>query len=86
MEDDTKKYRFSSSKWLDNDFLRDTFSAITKNVDVIIGGGYNKYEGFIWKVIWSRYASPSELGDRYYEITRQNRWKYFKANYQITDT
>jgi iron complex outermembrane receptor protein len=29
---------------------------------------YNKYEGsHFGKVIWSRYASTSELGDRYYD-------------------
>jgi iron complex outermembrane receptor protein len=34
-------------KWLDNDFYGTTFSANYKSekLDVILGGGYNKYEG-----------------------------------------
>jgi iron complex outermembrane receptor protein len=56
-------------KWLDNDFYGTTFSLNYKNekLDVILGGGYNKYEGdHFGKVIWARYASTSELEDRYY--------------------
>ncbi|WP_264512277.1 TonB-dependent receptor [Flavobacterium sp. N1719] len=56
-------------KWLDNDFYGTTFSANYKktNWNVILGGGWNKYEGLHFgKVIWARYASTSELGDEYY--------------------
>jgi iron complex outermembrane receptor protein len=44
-------------KWLDNDFYGTTFSANYKSekLDVILGGGYNKYEGsHFGKVIWAR--------------------------------
>ena len=76
-------------KWLDNDFYGTTFSANYKNdnLNVILGGGWNKYEGeHFGKVIWARYASQSELGDRYYEdqATKTDGNIFAKANYQIT--
>ncbi|HQF48446.1 MAG TPA: TonB-dependent receptor [Flavobacterium alvei] len=76
-------------KWLDNDFYGTTFSANYKdeNLNVILGGGWNKYEGEHYgKVIWARYASQSELGDRYYEdqATKTDGNIFAKANYQIT--
>ncbi|MDG2433631.1 TonB-dependent receptor [Flavobacterium sp.] len=77
-------------KWLDNDFYGTTFSANYKDekLDFIVGGGYNKYEGIHFgKVIWARYASTSELGDRYYEdfATKTDGNLFAKANYQILD-
>ena len=77
-------------KWLDNDFYGTTFSANYKNekLDLILGGGWNKYEGdHFGKVIWARYASQSELGDRYYEdaATKADGNIFAKANYQITE-
>ena len=77
-------------KWLDNDFYGTTFSAnyATEKLDVIFGGGYNKYEGsHFGKVIWARYASQSELGDHYYDdfATKTDGNVFAKANYQITD-
>ncbi|HEX9152146.1 MAG TPA: TonB-dependent receptor [Flavobacterium sp.] len=76
-------------KWLDNDFYGTTFSAnyTTEKLDVIFGGGYNKYEGdHFGKVIWARYASQSELGDHYYDdfATKTDGNVFAKANYQIT--
>lgn len=77
-------------KWLDNDFYGTTFSANYKNekLDVILGGGWNKYEGdHFGKVIWARYASQSELGDHYYDdaATKADGNIFAKANYQITE-
>jgi iron complex outermembrane receptor protein len=77
-------------KWLDNDFYGTTFSAnyATEKLDVIFGGGYNKYEGaHFGKVIWARYASQSELGDHYYDdfATKTDGNIFAKANYQITE-
>lgn len=77
-------------KWLDNDFYGTTFSANYKSekLDVILGGGYNKYEGsHFGKVIWARYASTSELGDHYYDdvATKMDGNVFAKANYQILD-
>lgn len=77
-------------KWLDNDFYGTTFSAnyTTDALQLILGGGYNKYEGLHFgKVIWARYASQSELGDRYYEdfATKTDGNFFAKANYQVTE-
>ena len=77
-------------KWLDNDFYGTTFSAIYKadQLEVILGGGWNKYEGdHFGKVIWARYASKSELGDYYYDdaATKTDGNIFAKANYQITE-
>ena len=76
-------------KWLDNDFYGTTFSANYKNekLDVIFGGGYNKYEGtHFGKVIWARFASQSELGDHYYDnfATKTDGNIFAKTNYQIS--
>jgi iron complex outermembrane receptor protein len=77
-------------KWLDNDFYGTTFSAnyTTEKLDVIFGGGYNKYEGHHFgKVIWARNASQSELGDHYYDdfASKTDGNIFAKANYQITE-
>jgi iron complex outermembrane receptor protein len=77
-------------KWLDNDFYGTTFSAnyTTEKLEVIFGGGYNKYEGVHFgKVIWARYASQSELGDHYYDdfASKTDGNIFAKANYQITE-
>jgi iron complex outermembrane receptor protein len=77
-------------KWLDNDFYGTTFSAnyTTEKLEVIFGGGYNKYEGdHFGKVIWARYASQSELGNRYYDdyAVKTDGNIFAKANYQITE-
>ena len=77
-------------KWLDNDFYGTTFSVKYKNekLDVILGGGWNKYEGdHFGTVTWARYTSQSELGDRYYDdfSTKTDGNIFAKANYQLTD-
>ncbi len=77
-------------KWLDNDFYGTTFSAkyVTEKLNVILGGGWNKYEGdHFGKVIWARYASESELGDHYYDdfSTKTDGNIFAKANYQLTE-
>lgn len=77
-------------KWLDNDFYGTTFSVKYKDekLDVIFGGGWNKYEGdHFGKVIWARYASQSEPGDHYYDdfSTKTDGNVFAKANYQFTD-
>ncbi|MCV9929860.1 TonB-dependent receptor [Flavobacterium sp. LS1R49] len=77
-------------KWLDNDFYGTTFSAkyVTDKLDVILGGGWNRYEGdHFGKVIWARYASQSELGDHYYDdhSVKTDGNIFAKANYQLTE-
>ncbi|MFA9190470.1 TonB-dependent receptor [Flavobacterium sp. FZUC8N2.13] len=76
-------------KWLDNDFYGTTFSVKYKEekLDVIVGGGWNKYEGdHFGKVIWARNSGPTELGDHYYDdfSSKTDGNIFAKANYQIT--
>ncbi len=75
-------------KWLDNDFYGMTFSVNYKKdqTDFIFGGGWNKYEGdHFGKVIWARFASGSELGDRYYDDygLKTDANVFAKINYQL---
>tara|TARA_R110002051_G_scaffold143507_2_gene216413 strand:+ start:5171 stop:7333 length:2163 start_codon:yes stop_codon:yes gene_type:complete len=77
-------------RWLDNDFYGTVFSANYKKekLDLIIGGGFNKYEGdHFGEVIWARYASNSSYKDRYYgdSSTKTDFNLYSKANYQLTN-
>ena len=77
-------------KWLDNDFYGTTFSSNYKEekLNLVIGGAYNKYEGgHFGKVIWARFASQSELGDRYYDdfATKTDGNLFAKANFQLSE-
>ena len=77
-------------KWLDNDFYGTTFSVkyTEEKLNVIIGGGWNKYEGDHYgKVIWARYSAQSELGNHYYDdfSTKTDGNIFAKANYQFTE-
>ena len=77
-------------KWLDNDFYGTTFSSNYKEekLNLVIGGAYNKYEGaHFGKVIWARFASQSELGDRYYDdyASKTDGNIFAKANFQISE-
>ncbi|RTY99473.1 TonB-dependent receptor, partial [Flavobacterium bomense] len=77
-------------KWLDNDFYGTSFSANynNENLNLIFGGGWNKYEGDHYgKVIWARYASKGELGDHYYDdsAVKTDGNIFAKANYQISE-
>ncbi len=75
-------------RWLDNDFYGTVFSAnYTKDkVNLILGGGLNKYEGgHFGEVIWARFASNSEIGERYYDNTslKTDINLFAKANYKL---
>jgi iron complex outermembrane receptor protein len=77
-------------KWLDNDFFGTTFSVKYKDekLDVILGGGWNKYEGDHYGIVtWARYASQSEPGDHYYDdySAKTDGNIFAKANYQFTE-
>lgn len=77
-------------KWLDNDFYGTVFSLSYKKnvVEWIFGGGYNQYEGdHFGKVIWSRFASTSELGDHYYDdVAKKTDFNlYSKLYYKLTN-
>jgi len=77
-------------KWLDNDFYGITYSANYKSgaLDLILGGSINQYIGeHFGKVIWARYASQSELNDKYYQddATKNDASYFAKANYVLND-
>ncbi|WP_276979527.1 TonB-dependent receptor, partial [Flavobacterium filum] len=77
-------------RWLDNDFYGTTFSLNFKKdkVDFIFGGGANKYEGaHFGEIIWARYASQSEIRDRYYDdfSTKTDVNVFAKLNYDLTN-
>lgn len=59
-------------RWLDNDFYGTVFSVTydKETLRLTLGGAWNRYEGdHFGEVIWARYASDSEIRDRYYENT-----------------
>ena len=77
-------------KWLNNDFYGLTFSGNykTEKLDVIVGGGANKYEGLHYgQVIWAQYASNSTNTSHYYDNygIKTDANIFAKANYQITE-
>jgi len=77
-------------RWLDNDFYGTVFSAnyVNNKLNFIVGGGYNKYEGdHFGEVIWARFASNSNIRDRYYDdnSTKTDFNIYTKANYKLDD-
>lgn len=76
-------------RWLDNHFYGGIFSLTysnMKNFKLIVGGGMNNYEGGHYgEITWARFASDSEIRDRYYENDAQKLEAngYVKANYQL---
>lgn len=57
-------------RWLSNHFYGTTFSVKYTNekLEFIGGGAWNNYEGdHFGDIIWARYASQSEIRDRYYD-------------------
>ncbi|SFB10476.1 iron complex outermembrane recepter protein [Flavobacterium swingsii] len=77
-------------KWLNNDFYGLTFSGNykTEKLDVILGGGANKYEGLHYgQVIWGQYASNSTNFSHYYDDygIKTDANVFAKVNYQITE-
>ncbi|MCF1420581.1 TonB-dependent receptor [Mangrovimonas futianensis] len=72
-------------RWLDNDFYVVNANANYKDdfMDVIFGGSYSYYEGdHFGEIIWARYASQSEIRDRYYDGVgkKQDLSGFAKAN------
>lgn len=75
-------------RWLDNDFYGTVFSTEyeKEKLKLILGGGWNMYKGdHFGEVIWARYASNSEFGDRYYDNdSRKTDLNLFaKVNYAL---
>lgn len=77
-------------KWLDNNFYGTTFSSNYKDekLNLVVGGACNKYEGdHFGKVIWARFASQSELGDRYYSdyASKTDGNIFAKATFKLSE-
>ncbi|MCL6267521.1 TonB-dependent receptor [Flagellimonas myxillae] len=75
-------------RWLDNDFYGTVVSLnhTKEDLNLIIGGGYNVYKGdHFGEVIWARFASNSDIRDRYYDdnSTKTDFNIYVKANYKL---
>ncbi len=75
-------------KWLDNDFYGTTFSVKNSQdkYQLIVGGAYNIYDGdHFGEVIWTRFASDSEINHRYYNNNGKKKdFNIFaKVNYQL---
>lgn len=77
-------------KWLDNDFYGGNFSVNyrLKKIQIILGGGYNRYDGrHFGDVIWAEYAAnmPKDY-EWYYNTGIKNVGNVFtKFNYRFTD-
>ncbi len=79
-------------KWLDNYFYGATY-ALNYNdaagkLTATLGGAWNKYDGDHYgEVIWARYASNSEIGQRYYfnNAIKTDFNIFAKVNYQLTE-
>ena len=77
-------------RWLDNDFSGFTYSVNydLSNLKVVLGGGYNYYDGdHFGEIIWAEFASSSNIKDRYYDNvgTKNDFNSYLKVNYQLNE-
>lgn len=76
-------------RWLDNHFYGATYALNyqpSNELKLTFGGAYNQYRGDHYgEVIWSRFASTSELGDKYYfnEASKYDFSVYAKADYSL---
>ena len=76
-------------RWLDNDFygMVYTLNHQTKKSNFVLGGGVNRYEGaHFGEIVWARFASDSEIRDRYYDdLARKDDINIFaKETYAFT--
>ena len=74
-------------RWLDNDFVGGVYSlshTVNSNLTFQLGGAANTYIGnHFGELVWARYASGSEIYDRYYDNNAQKSEvsSYLKADY-----
>ena len=77
-------------RWLDNHFYGFTYSAAWEpagKLKLTLGGGWNEYKGaHFGEVIWARFASNSNIRDRYYdnEAVKQDFNVFLKGFYALT--
>ena len=75
-------------RWLDNDFYGLTYNLRYEraSLNAILGGAANKYEGnHFGEVIWTQFASNSNIRHRYYEsdADKSDFNVFFKLDYQV---
>ncbi len=75
-------------KWLDNNFygMIYSFDYHAKNLNIILGGGYNEYDGnHFGKVIWAQNASNGQIGHEWYRNQgfKMDLNTYLKLNYEL---
>lgn len=77
-------------RWLDNDFYGLTYSAAWEPagpLKLTLGGAWNKYKGdHFGEIIWARFASNSNIRDRYYDnsATKRDFNVFLKGYYTLT--
>ena len=82
---------FIRRRWLDNDYYGFNYSLDfnpSEKTTMILGGGYYMYDGdHFGEVIWARFASNSDIRERYYDnIGEKNDFNSFlKVQHQLTD-
>lgn len=77
-------------RWLDNNFFGAVFSTnyVKENLNLIVGGGWNKYEGdHFGEVVWARFANNIDRDNRYYDdnSVKTDFNIYTKVNYKLND-
>ena len=78
-------------RWLDNHFYGVVYALNYKSLkgfDLTYGGAANTYEGtHFGEIIWARFASDSEIRDRYYDnyANKAEVNNYLKMNYEKKD-
>lgn len=76
-------------RWLDNYFYGLTYSVNyrpSKIANITVGGAYNQYRGDHYgEVIWARYSSDLNLGDKYYlnDAEKNDFNVYAKGDFRI---
>src|SRR5690606_913759 len=88
--EDVDKTDLIRRRWLVNDFYGATFSANydKERLNLILGGGWNKYEGsHFGEIIWARFSNNRDYEDRYYDdsSTKTDLNLFAKANYSFSD-
>ena len=78
-------------RWLNNDFYGLIYGVNydADRLNLVIGGGYNYYEGQHYgEVIWAQYASSGEIRYRYYDnLGKKDDFNsYIKGNYDLTSS
>ncbi len=88
--DSIKKTDVIRRKWLDSDFYGTVFSFSKKmeGLDLVAGGGWNKYDcDHFGEIRWMKNAGDTFLGDKYYDNngTKEDYNAYLKANIAVDE-